>query len=106
MGFWNGEWIAQPRLGDLVRATQRGEPFALDRLVNAIRPSLVAFFARRISPTTSEDLAQIALIPIVRAIDRIDAERADRYVMTVARNMLRTEQPTLRLDDRPQWSIV
>ena len=91
MGFWSGAWLTQARLGDLVRATHRGEPLALDRLLAAIRPSLVAFFARRISPTVSEDLAQIALMRIARAINRIDPERADRYVITVAHNLLRTE---------------
>src|SRR5512142_2745132 len=91
MEFWSGEWLTQARLGDLVRATHRGEPLALDRLLDAIRPSLVAFFARRISTTVSEDLAQIVLMRIARAIDRIDPERADRYVMTVAHNLLRTE---------------
>lgn len=91
MGFGSGEWLAQARLGDLVRATHRGDPLALDRLLDAIRPALVAFFAHRISPTESEDLTQIVLIRIARAIDRIDAERADRYVMTVAHNLVRTE---------------
>ena len=91
MGFWSGEWLTQARLGDLVRATHRGERLALDRLLDAIRPSLVAFFTRRISTTASEDLAQIALMRIARAIDRIDPERADRYVITVAHNLLRTE---------------
>jgi RNA polymerase sigma-70 factor (ECF subfamily) len=91
MQFWSGAWLTHDRLGDLVRATHRGEPLALDRLLDAIRPSLVAFFARRIAPAVSEDLAQVALMRIARAIDRIDAERADRYVMTVAHNLLRTE---------------
>ena len=91
MRFCRAAWPTHERLGNLVRAVHRDEPRALDKLLAAIRPALVSFFARRIAPSVSEDLAQVALMRIVRAIDRIDPERADRYVMTVAHNLLRTE---------------
>ena len=91
MRFCRAAWPTHERLGNLVRAVHRDEPRALDKLLAAIRPALVSFFARRIAPSVSEDLAQVALMRVVRAIDRIDPERADRYVMTVAHNLLRTE---------------
>lgn len=74
-----------------MRAAQGDEAPALDTLLAALRPWLVAFFARRIAKDTAEDLAQAALIRITRALRQIDPERADRYVSTVARNLLRTE---------------
>jgi RNA polymerase sigma-70 factor (ECF subfamily) len=83
--------LTRESLSDLVHAARGGEPRALDNLLGAIRPSLVAFFAKRIAPSVSEDLAQVALMRVTRAIGRIDAERADRYVMTVAHNLLRSE---------------
>ena len=84
-------WVPSDRLGELVRAAHCGELHSLDTLLAAIRPSLVTFFARRIAPSASEDLAQIALLRIASAVERIDPERADRYVMTVAHNLVRTE---------------
>ena len=92
-------------LGNLVRAAHAGEPQALDKLLLAIRPPLVRFFARRISPSVSEDLAQIALMRIVDAIDRIEPERADQYLMTVAHNLLRTEFRRRARDARRQLSL-
>ena len=98
-------WVASDRLGQLVRAAHRGELHSLDRLLAAIRPSLVAFFARRVAPSASEDLAQIALLRIARAVDRIDPERADRYVMTVAHNLVRTEFRKRSRDARRQLPL-
>lgn len=92
-------------LGSLVRAAHGGEPQALDTLLLAIRPPLVRFFARRISPSVSEDLAQIALMRIVDAIKRIEPERADQYLMTVAHNLLRTEFRRRARDARRELSL-
>ncbi|MFL5562268.1 MAG: sigma-70 family RNA polymerase sigma factor [Gemmatimonadaceae bacterium] len=105
MRYGRAAWLTQERLGDLVRAVHRGEPRALDNLLIAIRASLVAFFARRISPAVSEDLAQVALMRIARAVDRIDPERADRYLMTIAHNLLRTEFRRRARDDRREFSL-
>ena len=105
MRYGRAAWVPHDRLGDLVRAVHRGGPRALDNLLIAIRPSLVAFFARRISPAVSEDLAQVALMRIARAVERIDPERADRYLMTVAHNLLRTEFRRRARDERRELSL-
>lgn len=83
-------WPASTALANLVRAAQMGTD-ALDALLSMLRPPLVAFFARRVSPSTAEDLAQISLIRVVGAIPRIHPEQTAQYVMTIARNVLRTE---------------
>lgn len=85
------EWPGHDELSGLVRAVRAGGPPAVDRLLAAVRPSLAAYFARRFPGAVAEDLAQEALLRIAGAARRIDPERADRYVMTVARNVLRTE---------------
>jgi RNA polymerase sigma-70 factor (ECF subfamily) len=50
----------------------------------------VAFFARRLSPDEAEDLAQVTLVRIAHALPWIEADRADDFIATVARNRLRT----------------
>ena len=55
-----------------------------------LRPSLLSFFERRFAADAAEDLAQLSLLRIGGALGRIDPERADVYVSTVARNLLRT----------------
>ena len=83
-------WPPPDELIRLVRCTQQEEPGALDDLLNALRPALLAYFAYRLSDDSAEDLTQVALFRIARAIPRIAPERADRYIRTVARNTLRT----------------
>src|SRR6184192_1065320 len=83
-------WPARETLGQLVREAQRDGTDALNRLLAALRPALVAFFERRLPSDQTEDLAQLALIRISKASRRIDPERADSYTITVARNLLRT----------------
>jgi RNA polymerase sigma-70 factor (ECF subfamily) len=83
-------WPSADELERLMRAAQRGHAEAVEEMLEALRPSLVTFFGRRLSPDLAEDLAQLALLRISRAIARIDAVRADAYVSTVARNLLRT----------------
>jgi RNA polymerase sigma factor (sigma-70 family) len=84
-------WPDQDELIDLVREAQRGEPRAVDALLASLRPSFVRFFARRLTLDDAEDAAQGALIRITGALGRIDPERALSYVVTVARNLLRSE---------------
>ena len=86
----NFRWPSADELERLVRAAQRGHTEAVEEMLEALRPSLVTFFGRRLSPDLAEDLAQLALLRISRAVARIDAVRADAYVSTVARNLLRT----------------
>lgn len=86
-----GVWFDQDEVVHLVREAQRGEPRALDVLLARLRPWFVKFFARRIGPDAAEDAAQAALIRIAGAFRRIDPERAGRYIITVAENLLRSE---------------
>jgi len=83
-------WPASETLGQLVREAQRDGTDALNRLLATLRPALVTFFERRFPSDQTEDLAQLALMRIAKALRRIDPERADAYTITVARNLLRT----------------
>src|SRR5947208_5623574 len=83
-------WPASEMLRQLVREAQRDGPDALNRLLARLRPALVTFFGRRFPSDLTEDLAQVALMRIAKALRRIDPERADSYTVTVARNLLRT----------------
>ena len=88
-----GRYVAWPPSEELVALlarAQQGDSRARDDLLTALRPPLLAFFCYRFPEDAAEDLAQIALIRIARAIPRIDPVRADRYVATVARNLLRS----------------
>lgn len=83
-------WPSEETLARLVRDAHDGGPRAVDKLLSVLRPALLDFFQRRQSTDTAEDLTQLALIRISGAISRIDPERADSYISTVARNLLRT----------------
>lgn len=83
-------WPSAELLTRLVRCAQGGSTRSRDELLEILRPSLLTFFQRRLSVDAAEDLAQLALIRINGAISRIDPERADSYISTVARNVLRT----------------
>ena len=85
-------WPAPQTLGPLVRAAQRDGADALNHLLATLRPALVTYFQQRLPQhaAETEDLTQLALIRVARALRRIDPERAEGYVTTVARNLLRT----------------
>ena len=83
-------WPSEETLARLVREAHAGRPHAVDELLTTLRPALMAFFQQRQPADTAEDLTQLALIRISGAISRIDPERADSYISTVARNLLRT----------------
>jgi RNA polymerase sigma factor (sigma-70 family) len=83
-------WPASETLGQLVREAQRDGPDALNRLLATLRPALLRFFERRFPSDMTDDLAQLALMRIAKALRRIDPERADSYTITVARNLLRS----------------
>lgn len=85
-------WPATEVLERLVRSTYEGDARAVDALLSTIRPGLLAFFQRRFAADVAEDLTQLALIRIHGALPRIDPTRADSYISTVARNLLRTNQ--------------
>ena len=74
----------------LVTAAQQDETRALDKLLSTIRPALFSYFARRVPDDLADDLAQIALIRIVKALPRIDPKRASGFIGTIGQNLLRT----------------
>src|SRR5579884_4411973 len=84
------KWPSAEVLGQLVRDAHGGRASAVEELLTILRPSLLAFFQRRHSIDNAEDLTQLAMIRIAGAISRIDPARADSYISTVARNLLRT----------------
>lgn len=77
-------------LPTLIRAAQRDEPRAVDTLLGAIRPSLIRYFSQRLTPDLAEDLAQVALVRTVKALPRIEAERASAFIARIAQNLLRS----------------
>lgn len=82
-------WPPADVLGRVVRDAQSGRA-EINELLTFLRPALLAFFQRRLALDVCEDLTQMALLRISGAIKRIDPERADSYIATVARNLLRT----------------
>ena len=82
-------WPPADVLGRFVRDAQTGRA-EINELLAFLRPALLTFFQRRLALDFCEDLTQMALIRISGAIKRIDPERADSYIATVARNLLRT----------------
>lgn len=82
----NGDQLAR-----LVNAAQQDETRALDRFLSTVRPALFSYFARRVPNDLADDLTQIALIRIVKALPRIDPTRASGFIGTIGHNVLRTE---------------
>ena len=60
-------------------------------MLRALRPILFAYFARYADPVAADDLAQHALLIVAREYHRIAPDRASRWIVTVARNILRDE---------------
>src|SRR5437773_10976137 len=109
-------WQEEAQLIELVREAQRGGPTALDALLTRLRPSFVAYFAPTMGRDDAEDAAQTALLSIVRALPRIDAERAPGYVLATAshrRENCRRWRATaarrfapLELSDYVEWPVA
>src|SRR5712691_7240229 len=83
-------WPPPEELRALIDRAQHDDAGALERLLAALRRPLLAYFSRRVPDDTAEDLTQVALIRISRALPRIQPDRAGRYVSTVARNLFRS----------------
>ena len=83
-------WPPPEELRALVDRAQHDDAGALERLLVALRRPLLAYFSTRVPDDTAEDLTQVALIRISRALPRIESDRAERYVSTVARNLFRS----------------
>src|SRR5919108_4858043 len=94
------KWPEATKLALLVRDAQQDTPGALDKLLAALRPALLEFFSRRLPCDVAEDSTQGALLRVASALRRIDPERADAYVATVARNLLRTAYRRRTIDRR------
>ena len=105
MSYPQGWYPDAELLSQRIRAAQGGDEQALERLLEGLRPSFLAYFSRRFSLDVSEDLTQIALLRIARAVDRIDPERATNYVTTVLRNLLRTARSRQLRDEHRHLSI-
>lgn len=82
----------------LVQSAQRDQDPALDTLLAAARPSLLHYFRRRLPADDAEDLTQLALLRITRALPRIEPERASAFIGTIAHNLLRTTQRRIARD--------
>ena len=94
------EWPEKAELTRLIREAQCDGHRARETLLGVLRPHFVSFFAGRLTRDTADDLAQNALLRIAGALTRIDPERADSYVVTVARNLLRTAYRRRTVDQR------
>ena len=100
MSYRDVAWPDATKLTCLVREAQKDQGRALDRLLTTLRPALVGYFARRLSADAAEDLAQDGLLRVAGALHRIDPERADGYVATVARNLLRSAYRRRMIESR------
>jgi RNA polymerase sigma-70 factor (ECF subfamily) len=83
-------WPAPEALTRLVAEAQCGSASAVNALLSTLWPALVSYYARRIGGDLADDLAQAALLRIHGALPGIEPERADAFIATVARNVLRT----------------
>lgn len=98
-------WPESTKLASLVREAQRSVRGADEALLAVLRPSLLGFFSARLPREFAEDLTQNALIRIAGALQRIDPERADAYVATVARNLLRSAHRRRTIEGRRRIDV-
>jgi len=98
-------WPEAEVLARLIVDAQGARLGAVDELLGILRPSFVAFFERHLPSDLAEDLAQLSLLRISGAITRIDPQRADSYIATVARNLLRTTYRRRALDHERHGDI-
>jgi len=83
-----GIWPGDAALRSTVHNAQQGTPGALNGLLKRLRPLLVEFFAQELDWDTAEDLAQDALLRLLKALPTVDPDRASRYVSRLARHRL------------------
>ena len=100
MSYPQGWYLDAAVLAEWVREAQSGDRRALERLLEGLRPSFLVYFSRRLQNDVAEDLTQVALLRVAKALDRIDPDRANNYVTTVLRNLLRTARSRQLRDER------
>jgi RNA polymerase sigma-70 factor (ECF subfamily) len=84
-------WLSETRTRALIIAAHAGGARELEALLDTLRPAMFAYFARRIDSSAADDLAQRALLILTREYRRIRPDGAPRWLVTVARNLLRDE---------------
>ena len=99
-------WPATEELARLIRNAQQGQPGALDVLLRTLRLPILRLFKHRLPHDDAEDLTQLALVRIAKAVSRIESMRADRYIRAVARNLLRTTFRTRAIEASRFTSLV
>lgn len=100
---YSSQWPTAETVERLVSEAQSGSAASVDALLSALRPPLVCFFARRLSDDDAEDLAQAALLRINRALPSIEPNRGDRFIVTIACNLVRTAYAR-RARDQRRWA--
>ena len=99
-------WPATEELARLIRNAQQGQPRAVDILLRTLRRPILRLFKQRLPHDDAEDLTQVALVRIAKALPRIEPARADRYIRAVARNLLRTTFRTRAMESSRFTSLV
>ena len=100
---YSSQWPPAETVERLVCDAQRGSAASVDTLLTALRPPLVGFFARRLSADDAQERAQAALHRITRAIPPNEPDRADRFIVTIACNLIRTAYAR-RARDQRRWA--
>ncbi|MQA92233.1 MAG: sigma-70 family RNA polymerase sigma factor [Gemmatimonas sp.] len=102
----SSQWPPPEMVARLVVAAQSGSGSSVDGLLSTLRPALVGYFSRRLSDDDeAEDLAQAALMRIARALPTIEPDRADRFIVTIAANLVRTAYTQTAKKQR-RWAPV
>ena len=86
----HGVRLNTAHIATLVHDAQSEKPNSIDQLLTTVRPALFRYFRRHLPPDVADDLAQLALIRITRALPRIDAARGHAFISRVAQNLLRS----------------
>ncbi|MDQ6768888.1 MAG: sigma-70 family RNA polymerase sigma factor [Gemmatimonadota bacterium] len=86
----SASWPPPEELAVLIQTAQQGRPRDMDILLGRIRSPLLRAFESRLPHDDAEDLTQVALVRVARAVHRIDPTRGHRYLWAVARNLLRS----------------
>jgi len=84
-------WLVAETSEALIRAAQHGSSPELDALLRVLRPLVFDYFIRRVDRASADDLAQRTLWIIAQRYRGVAPEHASRWLVTVARNVVRDE---------------